>query len=468
MATIASAPPALSGELSLFYTTDPLLANAPILVFHGPAATIGAASSRIQVHIFSSAGWASYARLAVSPNSPFYSAVSNLPREEQGDELCRGLAFALKKYFEELSSELKKKWCALAKAPLPSALFGDEHVAILATRMAKVENLEEVIGQLKHGLGEQRMSWMDVDVVLPSGSIKEQVASADDSDDLDDSQVLAQRYGKYAEIIDALGEITFLPTSKMKRAPSKSSSVGRSASFLRHQKENVRKELCELLETEESYVSRITELRGTVENCVGSGGESEALHSVFPSNINKIVALNEEFLISLTEVIDGTQQHAIQDIEAMTDEQPTAQQARQDFTSDTQGISAVADCLVEWFPKFSESYKSYMKAHGECSRLLSKVIKEEAGRPLQEIGEQKLTSLLIEPVQRLPRYSLYIDSIVKQLPVRHHLEHLRFTKYGCGFHVRDASEPNLKLAVRAAGRPCSHSGRLHRAHAAVL
>lgn len=414
MAAIVSAPPALSGELSLFYTTDPLLSNAPILAFYGPAATIGATSSRIQVHVFSSAGWASYSRLAVSPNSPFYSAVSNLPREEQGDELCRGLAFALKKYFEELSADVKKTWCALAKAPLPSALFGDEHIAILATRMAKVENVEEVIEELKHAFGEQRMSWMDVDVVLPSGSVKERSATEDASEELDESQVLAQRYGKYAEIIDALGEITFLPTSNMKRAPSKSSSVGRSASFLRHQKENVRKELCELLETEESYMSRIKELRETANKYVDGD-----MGSIFPTSINDIVTLNEGFLGSLQGVIERTEPPAIEDIESMADEQPTAQQARRDFTSDTQGISAVAECLLEWFPKFSESYQSYLEAHGECASLLSKLIKTEAGEPLQDIGEQKLTSLLIEPVQRLPRYSLYIDSIVKQLPTRH-------------------------------------------------
>ncbi len=112
MAVVKPAPPALTGELSLFHTTDPLLSNSPVLVFHGPAATIGATSSRVQVHIFTPAGCGSYPRLAVSPNSPYYTAVSNLPREEQGDEVIRGLAFGLKKYFAELSDALKKTWCA--------------------------------------------------------------------------------------------------------------------------------------------------------------------------------------------------------------------------------------------------------------------------------------------------------------------------------------------------------------------
>ena len=346
MAVVVPAPPALSGDLSLYHTTDPLLANAPILVFYGAAATIGATSSRIQVHIFSPAGHASYARLAVSPTSPFYSAVSNLPREEQGDEICRGLAFALKKYFSELSEYVKKAWCALAKALSVSALFGDAHVAILATRMAKVENVDEVIGDIQEAFGEQRVSWMDVDVVLPGGSIKPPLNTLG-SDDLDDSQLLAHRYGKYAEIIDSLGEVAFLPTSNIKRAPSKSTTIGRSASFLRHNKENVQKEMNELLETEQSYVSRITELHDTIERCLGHDSTSDDILTVFSQPLRDIVKTNADFLTSLEDIIANIQQHALQDIQA-TNEQPSAHQALQDFTADTQGLGAVSDCLCQW------------------------------------------------------------------------------------------------------------------------
>src|SRR3978361_309163 len=127
MAVVMPAPPALSRDLALFHPTDPLLANSPVLIFHGPAASIGATSSRIQVHVFTPAGVGPYARLAVSPNSPFYSAVNNLPREEQGDEVCRGLAFGLKKYFAELPEGVKKTWCAQTKAPSAGMLFGDDH-----------------------------------------------------------------------------------------------------------------------------------------------------------------------------------------------------------------------------------------------------------------------------------------------------------------------------------------------------
>ena len=425
MAVVVSASPTLSGELSLFHTTDPLLSNSPVLVFHGPASSIGATSSRIQVHVFTPAGHGSYARLAVSPNSPFYSAVSNLPREEQGDEVVRGLAFGLKKYFAELPNGLKKTWCNEAKAPSPSALFGDDHVAILASRMSKIENVDEVIGELKQAFREQRLSWLDVDLVLPSGSIKEQPgrSSSTDSEDLGESQLLLQRYGRYSELVDSLGEVVFLPTSKLKRAPSRPTTLGRSASFLKQQKENMRKEICELLDTEESYVERIKELSEVASGLDGDLDDTrEQLGEIFPTSIQNIVKVQSEFLSHVRTVFEATEKTALADIEAMSQAQPSAQQARQDFVADTQGVGAIAKCLCDWFPKFSNDYREYMQTHAQLAMTLRMAMKDKdspLASYLQHIGEQKLTSLLIEPVQRLPRYNLYIDSIVKQLPVRH-------------------------------------------------
>ena len=423
MAVVVPAPAALSGDLALFHTTDPLLSNAPVLVFHGSAATIGATSSRIQVHVFTPAGHASYARLAVSPNSPFYSAVSNLPREEQGDEVCRGLAFGLKKYFAELPENVKNAWCLEARAPAPSALFGDDHVAILASRMNMIENVDGVIGEIKQAFGEQNQSWVDVDVILPSGSIRETPKRSDSagSEDFDEAHMLSQRYGRYAELIDSFGEPTFLPTSKLKRAPSKATSVGRTASFLKQQKENVRKEISELVETEASYVERITELENISENTGGEGGAEQA--EVSPASLSDIVKLNGDFLTSLRGVLEATEQGALKDIDSMPEQQPDAHKARQDFTTDTQGIDAIAKCLCEWFPRFGDSYRAYLRSHAQAAQSMRALLKEQTESEfvevLRDVGEQKLTSLLIEPVQRLPRYSLYIDTIIKQLPARH-------------------------------------------------
>ena len=477
MAVVVPAPPALSGDLALFHTTDPLLSNSPVLIFHGPAATIGATSSRIQVHVFTPAGVGSYARLAVSPNSPFYSAVNNLPREEQGDEVCRGLAFGLKKYFAELSEVVKKSWCAQAKAPSPGMLFGDDHIAVLASRMTRIENIEEVITVLEQAFGEQRQSWMDVDVVLPPGSIKEAQKRTDSIGSFEDSsdpEALQQRYGRYAELIASLGDTAFLPTSKLKRAPSRPTAVGRSASFLKHQKENVRRELCELVHTEESYVERLKDLQDISVNLGADLRPAirQSLQSVFPATLISILDINSQFLQALRAVLESTELTALKDIEATLDAQVTAQQTRQDLLGDTQGIGAIAMCLCEWLPQFAEAYGPYLRSQAESSQLLRSLFRSNdtaLTAQLQEIGEQKLTSLLIEPVQRLPRYTLYIDSITKQLPARHqatkHLLRARdIVTEICAQDDATMEAANVaeKLRSRVSGWPtdCQAAGRL--------
>lgn len=426
MAAISPAPPALSGDLSVFHTTDPLLANAPVLIFHGPAASIGSTSSRIQVHIFTPAGTGSYARLAVSPNSPLYSAVSNLPREEQGDEVCRGLAFGLKKYFSELDEKVKKAWCARAKAPMPAMLFGDDHIAVLASRMTKIQNVPEVIEDVQQGFAEQRLSWLDVDVVLPAGTIKEGGKRGDSAgfEELDERQLLEQRYGAYAELIGALGEATFLPTSTLKRAPSRPIALGRSLSFLRSQKEAVRIELSQLLDTEQSYVQRIQEL-SDLSHSIGADlkpSSRDELRAIFPASLDEVVITNAEFCNILQLLLNDTEQSAVEDIEAATEEPPSTEEARQNWIDDPQGIGAIAECFCEWFPKFSKCYASYMAAHAQSAQRLRALLRDEdsaISSQLHDVGDQRLTSLLIEPVQRLPRYNLYIDNVAKQLPARH-------------------------------------------------
>lgn len=476
MALVVPAPPALSGELALFHTTDPLLANSPVLIFHGPAATIGATSSRIQVHVFTPAGIGSYARLAVSPTSPLYSAVNNLPREEQGDEVCRGLAFGLKKYFSELPETVKKAWCAQAKAPPMGMLFGDDHIAVLATRMTKIENIDEVASIVEQAFGEQRQPWLDVDVVLPPGSIKEAPKRTDSigSEEASDPEQLQSRYGRFADLVASLGDVAFLPTSTLKRAPSKATSIGRSASFLRHQKENVRKEMGELVDTEESYVERLKELTDLAANLGGDLKESarQQLQSVFPETLSSILDINSNFLSTLRALFDSTESTAAADIETTSEAQGTAEQIREDLLSDSQGIAAIAKCLCEWLPQFGEVYGPYLKAQADCSqhlRTLFRSADSALAAELQDAGEQRLTSLLIEPVQRLPRYTLYIDSITKQLPARHPaIKHLLKARDivtdictqddGAG----EAARVVEKLRTRVSNWPvdCSITGRL--------
>ncbi|GAB7350774.1 hypothetical protein MBLNU459_g1316t1 [Dothideomycetes sp. NU459] len=433
MVVVSPALPALSGELALFHTTDPLLSNSPVLVFYGPAASISSTTSRIQVHVFTPAGLESYTRLAISPNSPYYNAVNALPREEQGDEVCRGLAFGLSKYFAEIPKPVKEAWIVQAtagkKAASAFALFSDPHIAILASRMNRVENVEDIIEDIQCALGEQSASWLDLDVVLPPGSIQTIDADEEDveHDGVDEDELCVRRYGKYAPFVKMLGEPAFLPTSRLRRAPSKPTAIGRSQVFLRDQRETTRREMSELVDTEANYVSKIGTLVKEVAKDLREAARNTAIpitspvermvQELFPQTLDKILEINSAFLDAIRNTLDKTEEAAMRDFEDQTEET-----SRDVNISDAIGLTDFAKCLLEWFPKFAEDYPEYMRAHSRFPRLLRKVNKDAnaviVGK-VQDIGEQRLTSMLIEPVQRLPRYTLYIDCIAKQLPVAH-------------------------------------------------
>ncbi|KAB2578861.1 Rho guanyl nucleotide exchange factor [Lasiodiplodia theobromae] len=441
MVLISPPPPALSPDLlEPFYTTDDLLSNAPVLVFYGATSTqtVNSTAGRVQVHIYSPAGLQSYPRLTISPSSPLYAAVDCLAREDQGDEVCRALAFSLYKYFLELSPIAKSIWESRSNSQgrLPSAppLFGEAHAALLAARMARVENAAEVVQDVRQALAEQAVSWLDVDVVLPPGSVKELDSNLRESilpEETSEDVLLDARYGEYAPLVKAFGEPTFLPTSRLRRAPSKPTGLSRSSQFSRQQKENLRRELCEFIDTEENYVGKVYDLLHSVaedfrqkarnKGTSSSSPSEEALEGLFPPSLDEILNINTAFLEDIRRVIEGTENDAIQDIEATTGE-PFVPEKPDDSPADVTGTLAFAKCLVEWFPKFSDCYTDYIQAHAEFGQYLRIFLRETGSsfsKRVQETGEQRLMSMLIEPVQRLPRYSLYIDNLVKQLPVRH-------------------------------------------------
>ncbi|KAI8942733.1 hypothetical protein NX059_000779 [Plenodomus lindquistii] len=440
MVVINPEPAALADNLELFYTTDELLSNSPVLIFYGPTATATtttqATNSRIQAHVFTPAGLQNYARLIISPTATFYNAVTCLPRQEQGEEICRGLAFSLYKYFVELPQETKTTWekrhASTANMPSAPKLFSEAHAAIVAARMAKVVNVADAIADVRHALGEQTLSWLDVDVVLPHGSIQKlESRESGQFEELEDD-VDQQRYGQYAPIVKLFGEAAFLPTSKLRRAPSKPTSLNRSQSFSRKQKETLRREMCELLDTEENYVSKIHELVNTVavefrekaklKSTSSSSPTEQALRGLFPPSLDKILEVNSQFLEALRVILEETENGAITDIEQSTDDVFIAPLRGQKDPPDVTGAAAVAKACIEWFPQFGDCYTEYMAAHGDFSQLLKLFTKDtnsSFSKRVCETGEQKLTSMLIEPVQRLPRYNLYIDNIIKQLPVRH-------------------------------------------------
>jgi hypothetical protein len=427
-------------DVSLYYTVDPQLSNLPILMFHGASTTTNSTqnSSRIQVHIFSAAGFQTLPRLTVSPNSPFYAAVDQLPRDIQGDEDCRGLAFGLLRYFKDLPDVVKTTLIVQSaktqvKRPGPTPpLFGEQHAANLAFAMVRVENISEIIQDIQAALQPQSINQIDVDLVLPPGSIapfrEEFEDGLDDEESFDPS---LQQYGSYAPLVKLFGAPAFLPTSKLRRAPSKPTSLNRSTSFLKEQKMALRREMGELVDTEERYVIKMHDLVNQMADdfrkkaktkTFGSFSPSEQdLGKLFPPSLDKILNINSSFLESIRNVMDETEEEAMQDLENAEDNFRAARYGGSGRTKDSTGVLAFAKTLLEWFPRFSDCYQEYIRASQDFPQIITSFLKQQSSfsQRVQQTGEQRLRSAVIEPVQRLPRYSLFIDNIVNYLPMSH-------------------------------------------------
>lgn len=430
---------ALSPEhVALYQATDPLLGHLPVFVFHGPSTTANYThnSSRIQLHVYTPAGFQSYPRITISPNSPFYGVVNHLPREFQGDEVCRGLAFGLYKYFTELPETvkhyLKNQYPTRGRRPgsAPS-LFGEQHAADLAQSMVEAENTADMIQILQSALQTQHITNVDMDLVLPPGSIIP--LQPDDLEEIpeDEGDLIEpslRQYGMYTPFVKLFGEPVFLPTSKLRRAPSKPTSLNRSKSFTKDQKVELRMKLGELVETEERYVSKLNELVNQIAEDFRQNAKNRPMTSLspseedverlFPRSADRILLLNTEFALELRRIMDETEDEAQRDMDAPFLGVKLGSSAK---AKDPSGALAVARLFLEWFPKFTDCYQDYIRASQHFPQLLNTFLDQQSSfrqRVVQK-GEQIIRSALIEPVQRLPRYSLLIDQIATCLPITH-------------------------------------------------
>ncbi|KAF4844576.1 Rho guanine nucleotide exchange factor gef2 [Colletotrichum siamense] len=434
---------ALSAEhLTLYHAADPLLGHLPVLIFHGHSTTANYTlnSSRVQIHVYSPAGFQSFPRLTIQPNSPFYAVVNHLPREWQGDEIYRGLAFGLYKYFQELPEVVKnhlKNTYPTTRGRRPGsgpALFGEQHAADLAKNMIKSENTVEVLETLQTALQTQHLSNVDIDFVLPPGSIvplqpEDLEEVPEDEDDILDPTL--RQYGGYSSLVKLLGEPVFLPTSRLRRAPSKPTSLNRSKSFSKDQKVELRMKLGELVDTEERYVLKLNELvkhiadefrQSARQRDASSLSPSEdELEKLFPISADKILQVNSAFMQELRKIMDDTEDEALKDMETTTVALTGSRLGSPSKAKDPSGALAIARIFLEWFPKFTDCYQDYIRASQHFPTLLNSFLDEQSSfrqRVIQK-GEQTVRSILIEPVQRLPRYSLLIDQIVQCLPMTH-------------------------------------------------
>ncbi|KAI9852333.1 MAG: hypothetical protein M1838_001038 [Thelocarpon superellum] len=448
MVAISSPLPHLPTDIvSLYSATDPLLFDLPVLVFHGPSTTVNSSlnSARMQAHVVTLAGLQSHPRITSSPNGPLYDAVKHLPREQQGDSVGRGLAIGLLKYFTSLPQTLKDAIRASPASALRktgnrvASLFDARHAGELAGRMVKItsdKDVKAITTHLQAAFAERAISSIDVDVTLPPDTIGRM--TDDGSTEVDQAEgeedLPLKAYGRYAPLIKALGPSTFLPTTRIRRAPSRPKSLNRSKSFVRSQKESLRRELSEFVETEDRYVAKLHTLvthvadhyrdRARGKQAQSASPGQDALRTLFPPSLDDILYVNTQFLEELRAVLKDTEDTAQADINSQ-ELDPHASNGRAvihgDGREDT-GALAFAKLFLHWFPSFAQCYADYLRASSDFSRVLASFTKDPTSTFTQRVrqtGEQRLKSMLIEPVQRLPRYTLFIDNIVNLLPVAH-------------------------------------------------
>ena len=420
-----------SADLSLFYATDRSLGDLPVLVFYGASTTVNSTlnNSRIQVHVYSLAGFRSFPRVTIAPTSALYTAVTHLPTELQGDEVYRGLAIGLLSYFRSIptakASALKDLAACNHGRHASADIFNEIHAAQLAAQMADSCRASEIAESLKILSLPQTSSWIDLDVIVPAGIIQNllrrdgEVAtdSIDDSHDLDP---LLSR--SYRSMIETFGEPALLSGGKLKRGSSRSQEAARSKSFTKEQKISLRREMCEFVDTEAHYVERISDLVESIAPSFAKKIAPKDWRLLFPGCNQSMLELHRRFHKEIQLVLDSTEGDAIKDIEGIDVEALPLVNITQGRKRDFTGATLFAKALMRCFPDFKSPYQDYLRASSRFSPLIAQLSNDiSTGFPdrLREVGEQCLRSALIEPVQRLPRYGLLIDNMIERLPGLH-------------------------------------------------
>lgn len=402
MASLSAPAPNLT-TCTPYCATDPVL--GPIVVYYSPQVqsfppvTPRPVTPRIEAHILSCAGFHSYPKLALAPSSPLYAAVNHLPPQTQTSDLRRGLAVAVFKYFSELPKSVKEtilrsKSNAAPAGEQQAVAFDEMHAGDLAARLKELES-ETLAHDLMWACSERFVSALDVDIVLRSTNAEQEITSESVPEEME-------------RFLDGLGEPTYLPFTKLKRSASKPASAALRPKSLSDATEALSRELEELRHTEENYVAKLRDLLEDIVKPLKrhpppppSSSSSSAsrkgewgslspkdLDALFPPCLEKIVEVNTRFLEGIK----------------------------------TGGIEEVSKCCRDVFPQFKKPYEEYLQASADFPQLLSKCTKNRDSsfsKKIQQTGEQKLRSLIIEPVQRLPRYSLLIDNMINLLPPEH-------------------------------------------------
>ncbi|KAI9832231.1 MAG: hypothetical protein M1826_002235 [Phylliscum demangeonii] len=281
-------------------------------------------------------------------------------------------------------------------------------------------------------MGIRSLSHIDLDVVLPSRLSLDLTKLEDESlIEAPEDDPSSACYGEYSSMVRLFGKPAFLPTSKLQRAPSRPLSVNKKKTISTVQEASIRREMRELVETEERYVEKLQDLVTNVARefrlnarfkSHGSRSPDEQfVRELFPSCLDEIWDVNSKFLENIRASLGPARTEETWNTLVRQDENLAIAKS-QPRPPEEAAILDYATTLSHWFPRFADCYGAYLRASGRFSQLLSQSLRDNASsfsQRIRETGEQKLRAMLIEPVQRLPRYSLFIDNITSHMPMKH-------------------------------------------------
>ncbi|KAK6515231.1 hypothetical protein TWF506_007574 [Arthrobotrys conoides] len=376
MARVSPQLPNLGRNHQIFVSPpEPLLTQ--IVIFFLP---YSGTSSRVDAHIYTACGFVSYSRMTVDPSSAVYQAVNFMPIEKTESEIYRALAFALCRYFVELTVGVKGTASATAKVarsakPEP---FSAAHAGELAAKLVRIED-DHAISSILAALTPRYIPSIDIDLVLP--------------------QPGTFQLSKYQRLLQFMGDVHKQDTN-LKRRPSRVERTRPKSivSLPQSNPEKVAIKLQELLDTEVNYLDKLQKLLADVvkpERQIAEGAEAPepneaALARLFPSYLDEIYQLNSKFLDELTKAMD-----------------------------DDDGVTGVAEVFLRHFPNFHNPYSHYIALNPASSGLIGELLRNGTAfsQRLAGYGEQYLKSTLMEPIQRLPRYTLIIDGVINNIAV---------------------------------------------------
>ncbi|KAF3931493.1 hypothetical protein ABW19_dt0204987 [Dactylella cylindrospora] len=378
MARVSPELPNLGRNHQIFISPpDPLLTQ--VIIFFLPY--IGN-SSRVDAHIYTACGFVSYSRMTVDPSSAVYQAVNYMPIEKTESEIYRALAFALCRYFVELTVGVKGTTSATAKVarttkPEP---FSAAHAGELAAKLVRVDD-ETAISSISAALKSRFVPSMDIDLVLPPPGTGTYNAS------------------RYQRLLQYLGDVQKTDTN-LKRRPSRVERT-RPKSVTTLPESNPAKvaiKLQELLDTEAKYVEKLGKLlkevvepeRENAKSAEGIEPSEGILARLFPAALDEIYTLNHALLEDFSRAMDADD-----------------------------GVDGVADVFLQHFCKFNDCYSQYIALNPASSGLLGELMRAGSAfsQRITTFGEQYLKSILIEPIQRLPRYTMIIDGVLNNIAV---------------------------------------------------